>query len=96
MKGWFRDRPPSCVGIIRTGQLFCTSEHGEPPFGGVETAGPGDVLRVVSFAKGETDEGLDVAQPVVVEGVLTVIQHPARGQFPAVIELQVREARRVR
>jgi hypothetical protein len=37
-----------------------------------------------------------VAQPIVVEGVLVVIRHPARGQFPAVVELQVREARRVR
>ena len=35
-------------------------------------------------------------QPIVVEGVLVVIRHPARGEFPAVIELQVREARRVR
>jgi len=62
----------------------------------VEATGASDVLRVVSFAAGETDEGLDVAEPVVVEGVLRVIRHPARGQFPAVIELQVREARRVR
>jgi len=37
-----------------------------------------------------------VAQPIVVEGVLVVIRHPVRGQFPAVVELQVREARRVR
>ena len=49
-----------------------------------------------SFAKGETDEGLDVAQPILVEGELVVIRHPARGQFRAVVELQVREARRVR
>ena len=61
----------------------------------VEAAGAGDVLRVVSFAKDETDEGLDVAQPLVVEGELVVIRHPARGQFPAVVELQVREARLV-
>jgi hypothetical protein len=40
--------------------------------------------------------GLDVERPVVVEGELRVIRHPARGQFPAVVELQVREARRVR
>jgi len=53
------------------------------------------VLRVVSFAKGETDEGLDVAQPIVVEGELVVIRHPAREEFPAVVELQVRDARRV-
>ena len=62
----------------------------------VEPAGAGDVLRVVSFAVGETDEGLDLAQPIVVEGELVVIRHPARGQFRAVVEFQVREARRVR
>ena len=60
----------------------------------VEAAGAGDVLRVVSFAVCETDEGLNVAAPIMVEGVLTVIRHPARGQFPAAVELQVREARR--
>ena len=62
----------------------------------VEAAGAGDVLRVVSFAADETDEGLDVTQPIVVEGVLTVIRHPARGEFPAVVELQLMGARRVR
>ena len=61
----------------------------------VEAAGPPGVLRTVCFARGETDEGLDVAEPVVVEGVLRGIRHPARGQFRAVIELQVREAQRV-
>ena len=50
----------------------------------------------MSFAWGETDEGLDILAPIVVEGVLVVIRHPARGQFPAVVELQLREARRVR
>jgi len=54
------------------------------------------VLRTVHFAANETDEGLDVAQPIVVEGELVVIRHPARGQFPAAVELQVREAWRVR
>ena len=48
------------------------------------------MLRVVSFASGETDKGLDVAQPIVVEGVLAVIRHSAPGQFPVVVELQVR------
>jgi hypothetical protein len=62
----------------------------------VEAAGPRGVLRTVHFARGEDDTGLDVAQPIVVEGELVVIRHPARGQFPAVVELQVREARRVR
>ena len=50
----------------------------------VEAAGAGDVLRVVSFARGETDEGLDIAAPIVVEGELVVIRHLARGQFRAV------------
>jgi len=62
----------------------------------VEAAGAGDVLRVVSFAKGEMDEGLGDVKPLVVEGVLVVIRHPPRGEFGAVVELQVREARRVR
>ncbi|HKB38515.1 MAG TPA: hypothetical protein VKD72_18880 [Gemmataceae bacterium] len=62
----------------------------------VEAAGPPGVLRVVSFARGETDDGLDVVAPLVVEGEVVVIRHPPRGQFPAVTELQVREARRVR
>jgi len=35
-------------------------------------------LRTISFAKGETDDGLDVLAPIVVEGVLLVIRHPAR------------------
>jgi len=60
----------------------------------IRAAGAGEVLRVVTFAKGETDEGLDVTQPIVVEGVLVVIRHPARGEFRAVVELQVWEARR--
>ena len=59
----------------------------------VEAAGPPGCLRVVSFAKSETDEGLDVVQPVGVEGEVVVIRHPARGEFPAVVEVQVREAR---
>ena len=62
----------------------------------VEAASPPSVLRTVCFARGETDEGLDVAAPIVVEGELVVIRHAARGEFPAVVELQVREARRVR
>src|SRR5262245_12809983 len=62
----------------------------------VEAAGPPGVLRTVQFARGESDEGLDVLAPIVVEGELTVIRHPARGQCPAVVELQVRGARRVR
>ena len=54
------------------------------------------MLRTVQFASGETGEGLDVAQPIVVEGELMVIRHPARGEFPVVVELQLRETRRVR
>ena len=54
------------------------------------------MLRTVHFATGETDEGVDVAQPTLVEGVLRAIRHPTRGEFRAVVELQVREARGVR
>jgi len=59
----------------------------------VEAAGPPGVLRTVSFAPGETDEGLDVLRPIVVEGVLLVIRHRARGQFREVVELRLEEAR---
>ena len=52
------------------------------------------ILRTISFAKGGTDEGLDVLTPIVVEGELVIRRYPARGEFPAVVELQVREARR--
>jgi hypothetical protein len=62
---------------------------------GLEAAGPPGVSRTVQFARGETDEGLDVAQPIVVEGQPVMICHPAWDEFPAVVELQVREARRV-
>src|SRR5262249_10075780 len=37
-------------------------------------------------------EGLDLLQPIVVEGELVVIRHPVRGEFRAVVEVQVREA----
>ncbi|HKB36266.1 MAG TPA: hypothetical protein VKD72_07415 [Gemmataceae bacterium] len=45
------------------------------------------MLRVVSFAAGETDEDLDVVAPMVVEGVLQVRRYPARGEFREVVEL---------
>src|SRR5262249_25874603 len=48
--------------------------------------------RIVAFTVGEEDEGLDVLAPQVVAGTLVVIRYPARGQFPVVVELQVREA----
>jgi len=44
----------------------------------------------------KSTEWLDVVAPIVVEGELAVIRHLARGEFLAVVELQVREARRVR
>jgi len=62
----------------------------------VEAAGPPGWLRIVTFAPGEGDEGLGVVAPQVVGGVLVLIRHPAPDEFPAVAELQVREARRVR
>jgi hypothetical protein len=55
----------------------------------VEATGPPGVLCTVQFVRAETDEVLDVAAPIVV-GVLVVIRHPARGEFPAVVELPVR------
>ena len=53
-------------------------------------------MRPVQCAGGETDAILGVAPLVVVEGLLQVIRHPGAGQFPAVVELQLREARQVR
>jgi hypothetical protein len=61
----------------------------------VEAEGPPGCLRVVAFDPGEDDEGLDVVAPQVVQGVLVVIRRPARGEFRAVVELRVRDARRV-
>jgi hypothetical protein len=46
--------------------------------------------------QGEGDEDLDGAAPIVVEGTSVVIDHPARDGFVAVLELQLRDARRVR
>jgi hypothetical protein len=57
---------------------------------------PHDVLRCVEFVTGESEDGLGVLAPVVVEGVLVVRHHPAWGQFSAVEEVLVQEARRVR
>src|SRR5262252_4209298 len=56
---------------------------------GVEAAGPPGVSRTVQFARGESDEGLDLAQPIVVEGELRVIRHKARDQFRGFVELRV-------
>src|SRR5262245_49697893 len=62
----------------------------------VEAEGPPGCLRIIAFDPSEDDEGLDVVAPQVVEGVLVVTRHPARGAFPAVAQLQGRDARRVR
>ena len=62
---------------------------------GVEVAGPPGVSRTVQFAKGESDEGLDIAQPIVVEGELHVIRHRARGEFRGFVELRVGNSRRM-
>src|SRR5262249_16962154 len=95
---WLADLDPATVRPAFGRFVFVPDSRGEDVTGRwcVEAAGAGDVLRVVPFAKGETDEGLDLAQPIVVEGVLVVIRHPVRGEFRAAVELQVREARRVR
>ena len=57
-------------------------------------ARPG-VSRTVQFAKGETDEGLDLVQPIVVEGEMWVIRHKVRDQFRGFVELRVTGARRL-
>src|SRR5262249_38219274 len=62
----------------------------------VEATGPPGVLCTAQFAKDQTDKSLDALAPIVVEGVLRVIREPAGGDFVAVVELQVREARRGR
>jgi hypothetical protein len=45
--------------------------------------------------RGRANEKDRYATPISLDE-LAMNRHPARGQFPAVIELQVREARRVR
>jgi hypothetical protein len=62
----------------------------------VEAEGPPGCLRIIAFGPSEDDEGLDVLAPQVVEGVLVVRHHPVRGEFPAVEEVLVREAQRLR
>jgi len=62
---------------------------------GVEAAGPDGCLRCREFDPCEDEDGLDVLAPVLIEGVLVVRHHPAWGEFPAVGEVLVREARRV-
>ena len=92
---WLADLDPATVKSGTVGRwVFVPGSRPDDVTGHwcVEVAGAGDVLRVVSFAKGETDEGLDVVAPIVVEGVLGVIRHAARGQFPAVVELRVKDA----
>ncbi|HKB38999.1 MAG TPA: hypothetical protein VKD72_21325 [Gemmataceae bacterium] len=81
---WLADLDPSTVKSGTVGRwVFVPGSRPDDVTGGwcVEAAGAGGVLRVVSFAVGETDEDLDVAQPIVVEGVLVVIRHPAHGEF---------------
>src|SRR5262245_54326456 len=46
----------------------------------VEAAGVGDMLRVVSLTVGETDEGFDVAVPIVVEGCISVASPSAAAE----------------
>jgi len=94
---WLADLDPARVrpGPIRV--VFVPGSRADDVAGywQVEAEGPPGCLRVVAFHPAEDDEGLDVAAPIVVEGELVVIRHPARGQFPALVELQVRHARRV-
>jgi hypothetical protein len=96
---WLADLDPDRVQPGPGRFIFVPDSPTEEVDGHIELEAAGwrpGLVRTVSFARGEDDEGLDVVQPIVVEGLLVVIRHPARGQFRAVVELQVREARRVR
>ena len=78
---WLADLTPEQVTSPRHGRfVFVPDSRADDVTGHwcIQAAGAGDVLRVVTFAVGETDEGLDIAAPIVVEGVLTVIRDPAR------------------
>ena len=74
----------ACIGVRRAA---VTGRH--------EAKGATGCLCTVQFARGESNEDLDVLTPVTVEGELVIRHYPARGAFPALVELQVREARRV-
>src|SRR5262249_10472219 len=96
---WLADLDPARVQLGTAGRFVFIPDSRPAEADGcvvVDAAGPTGVLRTVQCARGEADEGLDVAAPISVEGILVVIRHPARGEFRAVVELQVREARRVR
>ena len=85
---WLADLDPATVRSGTVGTFVFVPGSAVDEIDGhfeIEAAGcaPG-LLRTVSFAAGETDEGLDVAQPIVVEGEQVVIRHPARGEFRAV------------
>jgi|SRR5262245_31465661 len=95
---WLADLTPELVPCPRHGRfVFVPDLLVEEHDGcyGVEAAGPPGVSRTVQFARGESDEGLDLAQPFVVERELVVIRHKARGEFRGFVELRVRDARRV-
>ena len=67
----------------------------------VEAEDPPGCLRTVAFAAGSARDAalladLDAGRPVTVEGVLALLYHPARGEFPEVVELRLRDAVRVR
>jgi hypothetical protein len=90
---WLADLAPERVRAGTPGRFVFVPDSLSDEVDGcvvVEATGPPGVLRTVQFARGETDEGLDLAQPIVVEGVLVVIRHPARDGFSVVVELQVR------
>jgi len=96
---WLADLDPATVKSGAVGMfVFVPGSLADDDAGywQVEAEGPTGCLRVVAFHPTEDDAGLDIAAPIVIEGELVVIRHPARGEFPAVVELQVREAFRVR
>jgi hypothetical protein len=91
---WFAGR------VRRPGRfVFTSGSRPDDATGGlwcVEAEGEGDVVRTVYFTPGEDDAGLWDAAPIVVEGTLVQLYHPARDGFVAVVELRLEGARRVR
>jgi len=78
---WLADLDPARVQLGPGVFVFVPGSRADDVAGfwQVEAEGPPGCLRVVAFHPTEDDTGPDVAQPIVVEGVLVVIRHPARG-----------------
>jgi len=95
---WLADLAPATVKSGTVGRWVFVPGSRADDVTGVwqdEAEGSPGCLRVVAFHPTEDDTGLDVAEPIVVEGELRVIRHKARGHFREFVELRVTGARRV-